>query len=143
MEIPRFARVLKDSVRLLASLSVRTAVGSSIIINLTSFLVISLAISINCLWPTGISETSALVSMFTSRVSSDLPAIFIFSFASILSNFFPKILDITEGLVSSISRVIFSATVNPGIKLNSWCTIPMPAFKASIGFLKSINFPSK
>ncbi len=43
----------------------------------------------------------------------------------------------------SLFKRIFSLAVKPGIRENSWCTIPIPAANASKGDLKLVSTPSK
>ena len=114
-----------------ASLSVRTAVGSSNTRSFTPVLSISLAISINCIYPTGIPWTSVFSSKFIPTSSRALRASKAIAFISRLSRFFPRRRLTGLGFVISRFNLMFSVIVNPGRSINSWWTIPMPFSMAS------------
>ena len=64
-EIPRAAMLRMEASSASASFSVSTAVGSSKISSLSWSLLSSRAISVNCLWPTGMLLMVILASIFT------------------------------------------------------------------------------
>ncbi|MPN13021.1 hypothetical protein SDC9_160341 [bioreactor metagenome] len=135
MAIPIAANFRMEAKSISASDSVNTAVGSSRTRSWVFSLSISLAISVNCLCPTGISETRVSESITTLSFS-----IAVFPRSSISSVLrvrrrSPKDSTRTLYCVGSLFNTIFSAAVKPGIKENSWCTIPIPASRASRGFL--------
>ena len=125
-----------------ASCSVSTAVGSSSISNFSWSLLSSLAISVNCLRPMGMSLISIRLSMFTPTISIARLARSSMSFLSRELSRSENTWDRTLCLVTgSRLRRIFSVAVKPGISENSWCTMPMPAVKASKGLLKTTFCP--
>ena len=65
MEMPRAAIPRMESSKASASFSVSTAVGSSRISSFSWSLLSSPAISVNCLWPTGMSLITILASIST------------------------------------------------------------------------------
>ena len=119
MAIPFFASLFIASISISASDSVSTAVGSSMIMIFTLSLESSLAISKNCLWPTGISFAKVFVFMSTPSFS-----IASFAFSSIVdlskvSNCLPNTVEIGFFLVISRFNNMFSVAVNSGINENS------------------------
>ena len=72
-EIPWAAMPRIDSRRASASFSVSTAVGSSRISSLSWSLLSSRAISVNCLWPTGMLLMVMLASILTPILSMAAP----------------------------------------------------------------------
>ena len=64
-EMPRAAMPRMELKRASASFSVRTAVGSSRIRSFSWSLLSSRAISVNCLWPTGMLLMTILASIST------------------------------------------------------------------------------
>ena len=77
--MPRDAMPRMESSRAAASFSVKTAVGSSRISSLSWSLLNSRAISVNCLWPTGISLMTMFWSISTPILSMASAAlVFIF-----------------------------------------------------------------
>ncbi len=65
MEMPRAAIPRMESSKASASFSVSTAVGSSRISSFSWSLLSSRAISVNCLWPTGMLLITILASIST------------------------------------------------------------------------------
>ncbi len=129
--IPAFESFLIDSKSASASFSASTAVGSS---KTRSFILgfdISLEISVNCLWPTGIDETSMSGSRSTPSFSIASIAILCISFLSRVSTLLPKTISSIFLFSGSLFRTIFSVAEKSGSNENSWCTIPIPDFKAS------------
>ena len=141
MAMPRFDIPRMDSSSASASFSVRTAVGSSRISSLSCSLESSLAISVNCLCPTGMSLMTIFRSMLTPIISIAFAAR---SSISVLSSVFSRSPNISEMMLyflGSLLRRMFSVVVNPGIRENSWCTMPMPAAIASKGELNLTTDP--
>ncbi|MEK0452787.1 MAG: hypothetical protein AGIKBDMD_00730 [Synergistaceae bacterium] len=140
--IPWQASFFNASISTCASDSASTAVGSSKTRSFVFFLSISRAISVNCLWPTGISLISVSGAKVTPKVSIALTALLFMSVLSRVLNLSPK--TSTSGLyfMDSLLRSMFSVAVKPGISENSWWTIPIPASSASNGSLNIFSSPS-
>ncbi len=140
--IPCAANFSMAANRFWVSDSVKTAVGSSKTRSLIPVLSISLAISMNCMCPTGNPATwvySSIPMLIMSRAFR--ASLFIF-FISKPSYCLPNILLTRFGLVSSRLILMFSVIVKPGISINSWCTIPIPWAIASWGEANRTSLPS-
>ena len=133
IEMPRADRFRSALTRVSASDSARTAVGSSRIRSFVFFRSTSRAISVNCLCPTGISDASVSGSIANPIVSMAASARRLMACRSNIRILSPNIS--TSGLyfVGSLLSIIFSVTVKPGSRENSWCTMPIPASIASKG----------
>ncbi len=134
--MPRSDMPRMESSRADASRSVRTAVGSSRIKSFSCSLLSSRAISVNCLWPTGMSLMTMLPSMWTPILSMALSAASRMAGRSSVFSLGPNTSAITLFFWGSRLSSMFSVAVKPGISENSWCTMPMPAARASKGEAK-------
>ena len=119
-DIPRsdIPRMLSRSAS--ASFSVRTAVGSSSIRSRSCSLDSSLAISVNCLCPTGMVFIIMCLSMATPIFSTDSFARLSISARSRVFSLFPNISEIKLYFSGSLFNRMFSVASNPGISENSW-----------------------
>ena len=120
MAMPLSASFLRVFRRVSASLSVRTAVGSS---RMRSFIPLRLSsrdISVNCLWPTGIWDTSIFSSRLTPSLLMASRAVFCISFRSRVSSLSPKIrLNTLVFFLASLLSTTFSVVVKSGSRENS------------------------
>ena len=130
------------AMRTVASLSARTAVGSSRTSSLVLLLSISRAISVNCLCPTGISLISVSALRSTPSVLMAFSALARMSALSRVLSRSPKTSTVKLYFVDSLLSRMFSVALKPGMSENSWCTIPIPAWRASSGSLKWTSSPS-
>ena len=106
--IPESASFLIILSRFEASLSVSTAVGSSNTKNLIPVLSISLAISINCIYPTGNPATLIHSSIFMSTLSKAfLASLPIFAYSTVF-NLGPNSLLTKLSFVISLFNLMFS-----------------------------------
>ena len=119
MAIPLAAINRIISNRRSASDSVSTAVGSSNTRSFIPVLSISLAISINCIYPIGKPATLTYSSILSPIVDSAFLESFFILSKSKVSKLFPNTLLSKLGLLISLPTLIFSVTVNPGISMNS------------------------
>ncbi|MPN08303.1 hypothetical protein SDC9_155585 [bioreactor metagenome] len=97
--------------RFAASLSVNTAVGSSNTSIFNPVLSISLAISINCIWPTGSPATIVYSSILISNLFNAFLVSLFIALKSRSSNCLPKILLAIFPFVISLLIFIFSVIV--------------------------------
>ena len=119
MAIPSADKLRREPSSVSASLSVSTAVGSSSTISFTFSRPSSRAISVNCLWPTGISRTSILGSSEIPSLSMAFFERLSMVMRSRVLMRFPKMSMRMELLKDSRLSRMFSVVVNPGISENS------------------------
>ena len=143
IEIPLPVRIFMASRSLSASDSVSTAVGSSRTRRRMFFLSSSLAISTNCMCPTGRPRTGSISSIPSPMVSMDCLASAFMAGKSSHFIGFPKILLSRLSFVISLLSLMFSVMVKPGRSMNSWWTMPIPSFIASSGDLMLAFSPSR
>ena len=105
--------------RICASVSVRTAVGSSRKRRRVCLRSISRAISINCLYPTGISATTVSTPISTPRVRMALPARSRIALRFRVAMRSLKTCSNRDLLRTSRLSRMFSAAVKPGMRENS------------------------
>ena len=117
--IPRAAMPRMESSRASASFSVSTAVGSSRISSFSWSLLSSRAISVNCLWPTGMSWMLMPPSIRTPIFWIASSAFVSISFRSRGFSRSPKIWLTTLFRCGSRFSRMFSVAVKPGIRENS------------------------
>ena len=135
-EMKTIAVPLSRSRRMMSSSSsvswgVSTAVGSSRISTRASR-TRALMISTRCCTPTGRSSTTASGSTWKP-------------YSSEISRILRRVASRSRrpaARVCSSPRATFSATVNTGISMKCWCTMPMPASMASPGPLNRTGVPS-